>query len=43
MSFLNISDPAKRDLIVKEYLELKKNIRDNMLSESTGEQQFEDF
>ena len=36
MSFL-ISDPAKRDAIVKEYLELKKNIRDNLLSERTGE------
>ena len=33
MSFLKISDPLKRDAIVKEYLELKKNIRDNLLSE----------
>ena len=37
MSFLKISDPAKRDAIVKEYLELKKNIRDNLLRERTGE------
>ena len=37
MSFLKISDPAKRDAMVKEYLELKKNIRDNLLSERTGE------
>ena len=37
MSFLKISDPAKRDAIVKEYLEVKKNIRDNLLSERTGE------
>ena len=37
MSFLKTSDPAKRDAIVKEYLELKKNIRDNLLSERTGE------
>ena len=37
MSFLKISDPAKRDAIVKEFLELKKNIRDNFLSERTGE------
>ena len=37
MSFLKISDPAKRDAIVKEYLELKKNIRDNLLSERTRE------
>ena len=39
MSFLKISDPVKRDLIVKEYLELKKNIRDDLLSERAGEQQ----
>ena len=37
MSFLKISDPTKRDAMVKEYLELKKNIRDNLLSERTGE------
>ena len=41
MSFLNINDPNKRDLIVKEYLELKKNIWDNLLSERTGEQQLQ--
>ena len=41
MSVLNISDPNKRDLIVKEFLELKKNIRDNLLSQRTGEQQLQ--
>ena len=41
MSFLKISDPVKRDLIVKEYLELKKNIRDNLPNERTGEQQLQ--
>ena len=41
MSFLRISDPLKRDSIVKEYLELKKNIRDNFLSERIGEQQLQ--
>ena len=41
MSFLKISDPAKRDLMVKEYLKLKKNIRDNLLSERTREQQLQ--
>ena len=34
---LKISDPTKRGLIVKEYLETKKNIRDNLLSERTGD------
>ena len=38
MSFLKLSDPVKRDLIVKEYLEAKKNIRDNLLRERTGQQ-----
>ena len=41
MSFLKISDPVKRDLIVKEYLELKKNIWGNLLSERSGEQQLQ--
>ena len=41
MSFLKISDPVKRDLIVKEFLELKKNIRDDMISERTGKQQLQ--
>ena len=41
MSFLKISDPVKRDSIVKEYLETKKNIRDNFLSQRTGEQQLQ--
>ena len=41
MSFLKISDPTKRDKTVKEYLELKKNIRDNLLSERVGEQQLQ--
>ena len=41
MSFLKISDPVKRDQTVKEYLELKKNIWDNLLLERTGEQQLQ--
>ena len=41
MSFLKITDPTKRDQTVKEYLKLKKNIRDNLLAERTGEQQLQ--
>ena len=41
MSFLKISNPTKRDQTVKEYLELKKNIRNNLLSERAGEQQLQ--
>ena len=41
MSLLKISDPTKRDQTVKEYLELKKNIRNNLLSERAGEQQLQ--
>ena len=41
MSFLKINDPLKRDAIVKEYLELKKKIRSNFLSEKIGEQQLQ--
>ena len=38
---LKISDPVKRDLIIKEYLKIKKNIQDNLLSERTGEQELQ--
>ena len=41
MSFLKISDPVKRYQTIKEYLELKKNIRDNLLSDRTGELQLQ--
>ena len=41
MSFLKISDPLKRDAIVKEYLELKKKIKSNFLSDRIGEQQLQ--
>ena len=41
MSFLKINDPLKRDAIVKEYLELKKKIRNNFLSERIGELQLQ--
>ena len=41
MSFLKINDPLKRDAIVKEYLELKNRIRDNLLSERIGESQLQ--
>ena len=41
MSFSKFSDPTKRDAMVKDYLDLKKNIRDNILSERTGEQQLQ--
>ena len=42
MSFFSKnSDPVKRYLIVKEYLETQKNIRDNLLSERTEEQQLQ--
>ena len=36
MSFFKINDPTKRVAMVKEYLNLKKNIRDNLLSENNN-------
>ena len=41
MSFLKIRDPTKRNQMVEEYLDFKKNIQDNLLSEKTGEQQLQ--
>ena len=36
MSFLKITDPSKRDAMIKDYLATKKNIRSNLLSERAG-------
>ena len=37
MSFPKNTDPAKRDLIVAEYLETKKNFQQNFLTERLGD------
>ena len=37
MSFLKITDPAKRDLIVADFLKTKKNIQQNFLNEKLGQ------
>lgn len=37
MSFLKITDPRKRDLIVKEFLITRKNIQNKLIEERTGE------
>ena len=36
MSFLKITEPKKRDLIVAEFLKTKKNIQRNQLAERLG-------
>ena len=37
MSFLKITDPAKRDLIIADFLKTKKNIQQNFLNEKLGD------
>jgi len=37
MSFIKITDPAKRDFLVKEYLKTLGNVRKNYIAERTGE------
>jgi len=37
MSFLHISNPLKRDLMVQDFLKTKKNIKDNFLKERLGD------
>ena len=38
MSFLKITDPKKRDLIVEEYLKTKRNIQIEQTAERLGQQ-----
>lgn len=37
MSFLKITDPAKRDFIVEDFLKSKRNIQQNTISEKLGD------
>ena len=37
MSFLKITDPKKRDLIVNDYLKTKEHIKKQQTEERTGE------
>ena len=37
MSFLKITDAAKRDFLVQEYLKTKRNIQQDFLSERMGD------
>ena len=37
MSFLEITDPRKRDFIVNEFLKIRQNIQQNFLSERVGD------
>ena len=37
MSFLKITDPKKRDIIVNEFLKTRRNILQNFLSERVGD------
>ena len=36
MSFINISDPKKRDEIVKSYLDIKKRIQQRNINQKLG-------
>ena len=37
MSFLKIADPSKRDAMIRDYLQTRKNIRSDLLAERAGE------
>ena len=37
MSFLKITDPKKRDVIVNKFLKTRQNIQQNVLSDHVGD------
>ena len=37
MSFLKITDPSKREAMIKDFIETRKRIKDNFLAEKVGE------
>ena len=41
MSFLKITDPSKREAMIKDYLETRKRIKRNLITEKTGEMELQ--
>ena len=36
MSFLKITDPKKREAMIREFIETRKRIKDNLITEKVG-------
>ena len=41
MSFLKITDPSKREAMIKDYIETRKRIKRNLITEKTGEMELQ--
>ena len=41
MSFLKITDPKKREAMIREFIETRKRIKDNLIAEKTGEMELQ--
>ena len=37
MSFLKITDPSKREAIIKDYIETRKRIKSNIITDKVGQ------
>ena len=41
MSFLKITDPSKREAMIKDYIETRKRIKSNMIAKKVGEMELQ--
>ena len=41
MSFLKITDPKKREAMIRDYIETRKRIKDNLIAEKVGKMEMQ--
>ena len=41
MSFINVTDPRKREALIKDFIETRKRIKDNFISRKVGESDYQ--
>ena len=41
MSFIKITDPRKREALIKDFIETRKRIKDNFFAKKVGESEFQ--
>ena len=41
MSFIKVTDPRKREALIKDFIETRKRIKDNFISRKVGESEYQ--
>ena len=41
MSFIKVTDPRKREALIKDFIETRKRIKDNFIARKVGESEYQ--